>query len=139
MNKVILMGRLARDPEVRYTTNGTCVATLTIATDRPVSRDNAGSAPTADFIPCVAWNRNAELAGNYLAKGRQVLVEGSNRTRVYEAKDGNKRYVMEVVIDRIEFIGSKSDSVNANIGGDVADNNHKPPFAGKPVEDDIPF
>lgn len=138
MNKVILMGRLARDPEVRYTANGTCVATLTIATDRPVSRDNAGSAPSADFIPCVAWDRTAELAGNYLAKGRQVLVEGSNRTRRYESKDGTKRYVMEVVIDRIEFIGSKSDNT-ANNGSGVADNNQQASFAGKPVQDDIPF
>ena len=138
MNKVILMGRLARDPEVRYTANGTCVATLTIATDRPVSRDNAGSAPSADFIPCVAWDRPAELAGNYLAKGRQVLVEGSNRTRRYESKDGTKRYVMEVVIDRIEFIGSKSDNT-ANNGSGVADNNQQASFAGKPVQDDIPF
>ena len=138
MNKVILMGRLARDPEVRYTANGTCVATLTIATDRPVSRDNAGSAPSADFIPCVAWDRTAELAGNYLAKGRQVLVEGSNRTRRYESKDGTKRYVMEVVIDRIEFIGSKSDNT-ANNGSGVADTNQQASFAGKPVQDDIPF
>ena len=138
MNKVILMGRLARDPEVRYTANGTCVATLTIATDRPVSRDNAGSAPSADFIPCVAWDRTAELAGNYLAKGRQVLVEGSNRTRRYESKDGTKRYVMEVVIDRIEFIGTKCDNT-ANNGSGVADNNQQASFAGKPVQDDIPF
>ena len=138
MNKVILMGRLARDPEVRYTANGTCVATLTIATDRPVSRDNAGSAPSADFIPCVAWDRTAELAGNYVAKGRQVLVQGSNRTRRYESKDGTKRYVMEVVIDRIEFIGSKSDNT-ANNGSGVADNNQQASFAGKPVQDDIPF
>lgn len=138
MNKVILMGRLARDPEVRYTANGTCVATLTIATDRPVSRDNAGSAPSADFIPCVAWDRTAELAGNYLAKGRQVLVEGSNRTRSYESKDGNKRYVMEVVIDHIEFIGSKSDNTTNN-GSGMADNNQQASFAGKPVQDDIPF
>lgn len=138
MNKVILMGRLARDPEVRYTANGTCVATLTIATDRPVSRDNAGSTPSADFIPCVAWDRTAELAGNYLAKGRQVLVEGSNCTRRYESKDGTKRYVMEVVIDRIEFIGSKSDNT-ANNGSGVADNNQQASFAGKPVQDDIPF
>lgn len=138
MNKVILMGRLARDPEVRYTANGTCVATLTIATDRPVSRDNAGGAPSADFIPCVAWNRTAELVGHYLAKGRQVLVEGSNRVRSYEAKDGSKRYVMEVVIDHIEFIGSKSDNT-ANNGSGIADNNQQASFAGKPVQDDIPF
>lgn len=138
MNKVILMGRLARDPEVRYTANGTCVATLTIATDRPVSRDNAGGAPSADFIPCVAWNRTAELVGHYLAKGRQVLVEGSNRVRSYEAKDGSKRYVMEVVIDHIEFIGSKSDNT-ANNGSGMADNNQQASFAGKPVQDDIPF
>lgn len=138
MNKVILMGRLARDPEVRYTANGTCVATLTIATDRPVSRDNAGGAPSADFIPCVAWNRTAELVGHYLAKGRQVLVEGSNRVRSYEAKDGSKRYVMEVVIDHIEFIGSKSDNTANNDSG-MADNNQRASFAGKPVQDDIPF
>ena len=138
MNKVILMGRLVKDPEIRYTQSGKNVATFTLAVDRDLGKDAPADTPKADFIPIVAWNKIADVAGNYLSKGRQVLIEGHMQVRNYEAQDGSKRYVTEVVIDRIEFIGSKSDNT-ANNGSGVADNNQQASFAGKPVQDDIPF
>lgn len=107
MNKAILVGRLARDPEVKYTQSGKCVATFTIAVNR---RDKDS---TADFIPVVAWEKLAEIAGNNLLKGRKVLVEGRIQVRNYEAKDGGKRYVTEIIAQNIEFMDSKKPSSEA--------------------------
>ena len=91
MNKVILAGRLARDPEVRYTQSGKAVATLTLAVSRRFSRNASDQQPTADFIPIVAWEKLAEICGNNLIKGSQILVEGRLQLRSYDAQDGSKR------------------------------------------------
>ena len=109
MNKVILIGRLTRDPEVRYTQSGIAVCTFTLAVDRRYARkaENNGQ-PTADFIPIVAWRKLAEICGNNLTKGRRISVEGSMQVRNYEAQDGTKRYVTEVIADEIEFLDSKN-------------------------------
>lgn len=103
MNKVILVGRLARDPEVRYTQSGKATATFSLA----VSRFAGGQNNTTDFIPIVAWEKLAEICGNNLIKGSQILVEGRMQVRNYDAQDGTKRYVTEVVAQNIEFLGSK--------------------------------
>ena len=113
MNKVILMGRLAKDVELRYTQTGKAVATFTLAVDRKKGENAPANAPTADFIPCVAWEKLAEIAGNYLAKGRQVLVEGHIQVRSYKAKDGSNRYTTEIILEKMEFVGSKSDNENS--------------------------
>ena len=114
MNKVILVGRLTRDPEVRYTQSGTAVATFTLAVDRRFAKRDANDGrPTADFIPIVAWRKLAEICGNNLSKGRRIGVEGSMQVRSYDAQDGSKRYVTEVIADDIEFLDSK----NAAPGG----------------------
>ena len=102
MNRVILVGRLARDPDVRYTQSGKCNASFSLA----VSRFNTKESPT-DFIPIVAWEKLAEICGNNLIKGSQILVEGRMQVRNYDAQDGTKRYVTEVVAQHIEFMGSK--------------------------------
>ena len=109
MNKVILIGRLTRDPEVRYTQSGIAVCTFTLAVDRRYARkaENNGQ-PTADFIPIVAWRKLAEICGNNLTKGRRILIEGSMQTRNYEAQDGTKRYVTEVIADGMEFLDSRN-------------------------------
>ena len=104
MNKFIGHGRLTKDPEVRYTQSGKAVASFTIAMDRPHKQD---AQHQADFLPCVAWDKLAEIIGNNLAKGREILVEGRIQTRSYEAQDGSKRYVTECVINNMEFCGSK--------------------------------
>lgn len=105
MNKAILAGRLAKDPEVRYTQAGKAVAAFPLAVDRRLPKD-AKEGQKADFIPIVAWDKMAEICDRYLKKGRQVVVEGRIQVRSYEAQDGSKRYVTEVIAQGVEFVGS---------------------------------
>lgn len=116
MNKVILVGRLAQDPEVRYTQSGKAVASFTLA----VNRFGGGQGQNnADFVPIVAWEKLAETCGNNLTKGQRVLVDGRLQIRSYEANDGQKRRVAEVVAQSIEFLerrqASSSDAGNIDI------------------------
>ncbi len=109
MNKVILIGRLTKDPEVRYTQTGKAVARFTLAVDRRfVRRDADSGQQTADFIPIVVWDKLAEVCGNNLVKGRRISVEGRLQVRSYEAQDGTRRYVTEVNASDIEFLDSKN-------------------------------
>jgi single-strand DNA-binding protein len=101
MNKVIIVGRLTRDPEVRYTQTGKAVATFSVAVDT-----GFGENKRADFIPVVVWEKLAEVCGNNLTKGRRVLVEGRLQIRDYE-KDGQKRRAADVVAQNVEFLDSK--------------------------------
>ncbi len=131
MNRVILVGRLARDPEVRYTQAGKAVASFSLAVSRRVSRAS-DQQNTADFIPIVAWEKLAEIVGNHLVKGSQIMVEGRMQVRNYDAQDGSKRYVTEVVAQDIEFMGSKlqgaaQESSGANsFGSEVIDDQEIP-------------
>jgi single-strand DNA-binding protein len=106
MNKVVLIGRLTRNPELRYAQSGKAFCTFTLAVDRRFSKQN-NNQPTADFIPCMAWDKLAEIIGNNLAKGRRVGVEGHLQTRTYDAKDGSKRSAFEVVVNELEFLDAK--------------------------------
>lgn len=106
MNKVILMGRLTRDPEVRYTQTGKVVCQFTLAVDRPFA--NQEGQKKADFIAIVVWGKIAELCGNSLTKGQRALVDGRLQIRSYDAKDGTKRWVTEVIANSVEFIERKS-------------------------------
>ena len=103
MNKIILIGRLTKDPDLRYTQNGKAVCSFTLAVDRPYTNQEEKE---ADFINIIAWNKSGENAAKYLAKGRQAAVEGRLQIRTYDGDDGKKRWVTEVVADRVEFIGS---------------------------------
>lgn len=109
MNKVILMGRLTRDPEVRYTQgeNGMAVARYTLAVDRRQSR-NSGEEQTADFISCVAFGKSGEFAEKYLHKGTKIAVTGRIQTGSYTNKDGQKVYTTDVVVEEHEFAESKA-------------------------------
>lgn len=109
MNKVVLIGRLTADPSLRYTQSGKAFATFTLAVDRRFKQQN-NNQPTADFIPCMAWDKLAEIVGNNLAKGRRVGVEGHLQTRTYDAKDGSKRSAFDVVVNELEFLESKQQS-----------------------------
>lgn len=109
MNKVILVGRLAQEPEVRYTASGKAVCTFTLAVNRYVGGQGQN---TADFIPIVTWEKLAEACGNNLTKGQRVLVDGKLQIRSYEANDGQKRRVAEVVAQSIEFLERKQQSGN---------------------------
>ena len=108
MNKVILIGRLTKDPDVRQMQNNT-VARYTLAVDRKIRKDNADpNAVTADFISCVAWDRKAEFADMYLKKGTKIAITGRIQTGKYTNKDGQTVYTTDVVIDEQEFCESKA-------------------------------
>ena len=111
MNKVILMGRLTRDPEVRYSqgTNSMAIARYTLAVDRRMNRNNQDpNAPTADFINCVAFDRHGEFAEKYLHKGMKIAVEGRIQTGSYTNKEGQKVFTTEVIVENHEFCESKN-------------------------------
>lgn len=108
MNKVILIGRLTRDVEMKYSTNNdTAIARYTLAVNRPFKREGE---PEADFLPCVAFNKTAEFAEKYLAKGMRVAIEGRIQTGSYTNGEGKKVYVTEIVVERQEFLEKKTDS-----------------------------
>lgn len=146
MNKVILMGRLTRDPEVRYTTtNNTLVASFSLAVNRRFARQ--GEERQADFINIVAWDKTGEFCSKYFKKGMQVGVIGRLQTRNYDDKDGKKVYVTEVVAEETYFADSKreageSDTFGGNpFGGSEAPfNNNTAASDFTPVtDDDLPF
>ncbi len=129
MNKVILVGRLTRDPNVSYSAGNEprAVARYTLAVDRRVRRDSGNAdQPTADFISVVAFGRDGEFAEKYLRKGSRILVEGRIQTGSYTNKDGQKVYTTDVVVERHEFVDSKSSSqgsdqfVGTNDGGSAS-------------------
>ena len=109
MNKIILLGRLTRDPEVRYTQTGKISAQFTIAVNRPYA--GADGQKEADFIPVIIWGKSAELAGNSLTKGQRVLVDGRLQIRPYTTKDGSKKSITEVIAERFEYIERKDQPV----------------------------
>ena len=121
MNKAFLIGNLTKDPELKTTPNGIAVCTFTVAVKREMSKDKQ-----TDFIPIVAWRGLAENCGKYLTKGKQCAVSGSIQTRNYEAKDGTKRYLTEIVADDVQFLGSKTETGIAGI-------------TDEPDDDDLPF
>ena len=113
MNKVVLIGRLTRDPELRYTSgNNAAVCNFTSAVDRGFTGQSGDR--EADFIPIVVWNKQAENVKNYLTKGSQVAVEGRIQVRNYDDQNGQKRYVTEVIANNVEFLGSKNSSNNTS-------------------------
>lgn len=114
---------MTKDPEVRYTQSGTPVGTFTLAVDRRVQKDKPKE---ADFIPCVVWGKTAEVVGNWCKKGKQVGVEGRIQVRSYDAKDGSKRYVTEVIVNELELLG-KSEGGNKQDGREQL------------TDEDIPF
>lgn len=117
MNKVILMGRLTRDPEIRYSQGerSMAIARFTLAVDRRRrNSDNGNNDQTADFITCVAFDRQAEFAEKYLHQGTKMLVTGRIQTGSYTNKDGQRVYTTEVMVDELEFAESKASSENGN-------------------------
>ena len=140
MNKAILIGNLARDPETRNTPSGVSCTTFTVACNRRFV--NQQGVREADFFNIIAWRQTAELCARYLSKGRKVAVEGSIQNRSYDAQDGSKRYITEIVADNVEFLSSPQ--------GDRprADNPPPPPEpsgyapdadAFTDVDDELPF
>ncbi|MDC3417712.1 single-stranded DNA-binding protein [Aquibacillus salsiterrae] len=114
LNRVVLVGRLTRDPDLRYTPNGVAVANFTLAVNRPFSNQQGDR--EADFINCVVWRRPAENLANFMGKGSLVGVDGRIQTRNFEGQDGKRVYVTEIVADSVQFLESKGGS-NQNQGG----------------------
>ncbi len=110
MNKVTLMGRFTRDPEMRQTAQGTPVVSFTLAVDRRMAREGQQQ---ADFISCVAWNKLAEFICRYFQKGSMIAICGRLQTRTYDDKDGKRQYITEVVADEAYFTGSRQQSAAA--------------------------
>ena len=136
VNKVILVGRLTKDPDVRFATDGSAVCNITIATSETWKDKNTGEKKEkAEFHRVVLWRKLAELAGEYLSKGRQVYVEGRLQTRSYE-KDGQTHYITEVRASWVEFLGGGRQSSG---GGDDKGGYQAPPTNNEPYDDDIPF
>lgn len=109
MNKVVLIGRLSRDPELRYTSNNTPVCQINVAISRPVAQ---GHEPETDFINVTVWNKQAENLVKYVKKGNQIAIEGRIQTRSYDNEEGKKVYVTEVLANHVEFIGNNSNKAN---------------------------
>jgi single-strand DNA-binding protein len=138
VNKVILIGNLGKDPELRYTPSGQAVATFSLATSEKW-RDREGiTQDRTEWHNIVVWGRQAEIAKEYLAKGRQVYIEGRIQTRSWEDKDGNKRYTTEIIGQRLQFLGTRDQAAAPQPAG-----TEQPEAA--PIEDlttendDLPF
>jgi single-strand DNA-binding protein len=138
VNKVILVGNLGRDPEVRFTTGGKAVARFSIATSDVWNDAEGARQERTEWHNIVVWGKQAETCGQYLQKGRQVYIEGTIRNRQYDDKDGNKKYITEIHAQRVQFLG----------GGAGRGAPAREPAVGEPApgpsaspaeEDDIPF
>ena len=148
MNRVILIGRLTRDPDIRYTQSGKAFCRSTVAVDRRFSRAaQQEGQQTADFIPVTCWDKLAEICGNNLTKGRRIGVEGRIQVRSYDGNDGQRKYATDVVADNVEFLDSKNAGggmggydAPAGSGAAPAAGGGAPDMMGPVVPDDeIPF
>lgn len=133
MNETKLSGRLTKDPVVRYTSSGKVVTQFILAVDR-IRKDDKNE---ADFIPVVFWGKSAEIIGNSLKKGSKILVDGRIQVRSYDAKDGSKRWVTEVIGRRFEYMESKSS--NASSGSFSIFGKEEPVPFNEPFDEEIQF
>lgn len=132
LNRVFLIGNLTRPPELRYTPSGTAVADLRLAVNRNYTTQGGEKREETCFLTVVVWGKQAESCGEYLDKGSPIMVEGRLQTRDWETKDGQKRNVMEVVAERVQFMGrSKSAGAPAAVPEAVE--------AGAEADDEVPF
>jgi len=140
INKVILIGRLGQDPEVRYTPDGTAVANFSIATSEEWKDKNSGEKrERTEWHRIVAWRRLGEICGEYLSKGRQVYIEGRIQTRSWEDKDGNKRYTTEIIASDVQFLGGRDSANGAGPSAGAPQTGGQGPSPQGPQDDDIPF
>jgi single-strand DNA-binding protein len=151
VNKVILIGRVGRDPEVRYIPSGAPVATFSVATDESFKSKNGEQQQHTEWHKVVAWNKLAEICGEYLTKGKLVYIEGSIRSRQWEDQSGNKRTSYEIIARNMQMLGSRSDSERAAAGAsrpaaspaqsseEHFDSGPEPSADGEITDDDIPF
>lgn len=141
VNKVILIGNLGKDPEVKYTPSGAAVANFNIATNESWTSKEGKKEERTEWHRIVCWNKTAELCGEYLSKGRTVYIEGRLQTREWNDKEGNKRYTTEVVAQTVKFLTPRGDGAGKEGGAKGSKEREAPVEAAAPieVEDDIPF
>ncbi len=148
LNKVLIIGRLGRDPELRYTPNGTAVATLAVATNESwQDKETSQWQERTEWHRVIAWDRHAEIAGEYLSKGSRVYIEGRLQTREWEDKDGIKRWTTEIIVRDMIMLGGRGDSYSPRIeepphpadvyNTGISSGSEVPPVGG--TEEDIPF
>ena len=141
VNKVILIGNLGKDPEVRFTAGGKAVARFSVATSEVWNDAEGSRQERTEWHNIVVWGKQAESCGQYLQKGRQVYIEGSIRNRQYDDKDGNKKYITEVNAQRVQFLGGGGGG--GGRGAQPRETQSAEPAAGPPAapseEEDIPF
>lgn len=140
MNRVILVGRLTKDPELRFTPNGVAVATFTLAVNRAFT--NQQGEREADFINCVVWRRPAETAAEYLKKGSLAGVDGRVQTRTYEGQDGKRVYVTEILAESVQFLDTKGNDSQRENKADTGHSVKNENVFGNDIEissDDLPF
>jgi len=138
VNKVILIGRLGADPEVRYTNSGTSVTTFRMATSVNFKNKDGEKTDKTEWHKIVAWARLGEICGEYLAKGKQVYIEGRLQTREWEDKDGNKKWTTEIVANTMEMLGSADDS-NRTETGQSGQEDNADVGTGDGSDSDVPF
>ncbi|MCF6266364.1 MAG: single-stranded DNA-binding protein [Desulfuromusa sp.] len=117
VNKVILVGNLGKDPELRYTPSGTAIATFSLATTERYKDREGNKQSKTEWHNIVVWRQLAEICGKYLHKGKQIYVEGKIQNRSYDDRDGNKRYISEVVVSEMQMLGSREDNQSGGGGG----------------------
>ena len=139
LNRVLLIGNLGKDPEVRFTPGGRAVARFPVATSEVWQDQEGQRQERTEWHNIVVWGKQAETCGQYLSKGRQVFLEGSIRSRQYDDKEGNKRYITEVIAQRVQFLGSRGEGGQRGAGAGAGAGSAEPPPAQLGEDDDIPF
>lgn len=143
LNKVMLIGRLGQDPEVKYTANGTAVCNFSLATSETYKDKSGERQDKTEWHKLVAFGRTAEICGEYLSKGKQIYIEGKIQTRNWEGSDGKKNYMTEVLVNQMQMLGSKGDSTGGGGGySQGGGGQQEPPTIEEPPApdlDDIPF
>ena len=139
LNKVLLIGNLGKDPEVRFTPSGRAVAKFPLATSEVWNDQDGQRQERTEWHNIVVWGKQAETCGQYLAKGRQVFIEGSVRTRQYDDKEGNKRYITEIIGQRVQFLGGGGGGAGRGAEGPRGGADEPPAAASGAEDDDIPF
>ena len=134
VNKAILVGRLGKDPEIKYTPSGTAIANFTMATSENYKDKDGQKQERTEWHRIVAFGKLAEICGEYLAKGKQVYVEGRIQTRSWDDKDGNKKYMTEIVANTMQMLGKADESAS---GASAADSSVVP--ESPQVDEDVPF
>jgi len=139
VNKAILVGRLGKDPELKYTQSGTAVANFSLATNRSWKGQDGQRQDETTWHNIVVWGRQAEVIKEYMSKGRQIYLEGRIANRSYDDKDGNKRYISEVVVEQFRFLGDRGDTGDGGADPQGPPTDPPPPSGKASEDDDLPF